>query len=153
MAVAAPSARPLTSAGSGAIAGRVALGVFIAATSIGLVALAALLYTVIRDGAGELDVAFIRNFASRIPSRAGIWPPLLGTIYLMGLVIVVSFPIGVGAAIYLEEFAPRNRFTAARFAMFVSISDVNRLRGANSSRYMAAPTPSGKDISVTNTIR
>ena len=113
MATAARSARPLTSAGSGAILGKVMLAVFIAATSIGLLALAALIYTVVRDGAGQLDVAFIRNFASRIPSRAGIWPPLLGTVYLMGLVIAVSFPVGVGAAIYLEEFAPRNRFTTA----------------------------------------
>jgi phosphate transport system permease protein len=86
---------------------------FAAATSVGLIALAALLYTVISQGAGEIDIPFIRNFASRIPERAGIWPPLLGTIYLMGLVTLVSFPIGVGAAIYLEEFAPRNRFTAA----------------------------------------
>ena len=105
--------RPLTGAGSRALGERLARVLFAAATSVGLIALAALLYTVISQGAGELDIPFIRNFASRIPERAGIWPPLLGTIYLMVLVTLVSFPIGVGAAIYLEEFAPRNRFTAA----------------------------------------
>ena len=87
--------------------------VFLGATLVGLVALAALLYTVVAQGAGEVDGAFIRNFASRIPARAGIWPPLIGTLWLMVLVTVASFPLGVGAAIYLEEFAPRNRWTAA----------------------------------------
>jgi phosphate transport system permease protein len=58
-------------------------------------------------------VPFIRNFASRIPERAGIWPPLVGTLWLMGLVTLAAFPLGVGAAIYLEEFAPKNRWTAA----------------------------------------
>lgn len=112
MALAA-SHRPLTAGGSRAVGEKLARFMFATATSVGLIALAALLYTVISQGAGEIDIPFIRNFASRIPERAGIWPPLLGTIYLMGLVTLVSFPIGVGAAIYLEEFAPRNRFTAA----------------------------------------
>jgi len=81
-------------------------------TALGLLALAALIATVVESGAREIDLAFIRNFASRIPERAGIWPPLIGTLWLMGLVTLFSFPIGVGAAIYLEEFAPRNRLTA-----------------------------------------
>lgn len=112
MALAATD-RPLTAGGSRAAGEKLARFLFAAATSVGLIALAVLLYTVISQGAGEIDIPFIRNFASRIPERAGIWPPLLGTIYLMGLVTLVSFPVGVGAAIYLEEFAPRNRFTAA----------------------------------------
>ena len=112
MALAAAD-RPLTAGGSRAVGEKIARISFAAATSVGLIALAALLYTVITQGAGEIDIPFIRNFASRIPERAGIWPPLLGTIYLMVLVTLVSFPVGVGAAIYLEEFAPRNRFTAA----------------------------------------
>ena len=105
--------RPFTASRTRLISGRVAAGVLFLSTIIGLIALAALLYTVITKGVGEIDVPFIRNFASRIPERAGIWPPLLGTIYLMILVTVLSFPIGVGAAIYLEEFAPHNRWTAA----------------------------------------
>lgn len=98
---------------SGLVLERIASAVFLAATLVGLVALAALLYTVIDRGAGEIDAPFIRNFASRIPERAGIWPPLVGTLWLMGLVTLAAFPLGVGAAIYLEEFAPRNRWTAA----------------------------------------
>ena len=84
----------------------------VAATLIGLVALLALIATVAKSGAGEIDLPFIRNFASRIPERAGIWPPLVGTMWLMGLVTLFAFPVGVGAAIYLEEFAPSNRLTA-----------------------------------------
>jgi phosphate transport system permease protein len=89
------------------------LSFLIASTAVGLIALAVLLATVADQGLGVLDWPFIRNFASRIPSRAGIWPPLVGTVYLMLLVTAFSFPLGVGAAIYLEEFAPRNRITAA----------------------------------------
>lgn len=91
---------------------RIARVIFAGAALVGLLALAVLLYTVVRQGAGSIDVPFVRNFPSRIPERAGIWPPLVGTLYLMVLVTLASFPIGLGAAIYLEEFAPRNKFTS-----------------------------------------
>jgi phosphate transport system permease protein len=48
---------------------------------------------------------------SKIPSNAGLWSAFVGTIYVMLIVLTVSFPIGVATAIYLEEFAPDNRFT------------------------------------------
>lgn len=79
---------------------------------IGLLTLATLLIEVVRDGAGRLDSNFINNLDSRIPARAGIKPALFGSLWLMGIVAVVSFPLGVGAAVYLEEFAPKNRFTS-----------------------------------------
>ena len=91
---------------------RAVVAFLVIATLIGLLALLALIATIVRSGAGEIDLPFIRNFASRIPERAGIWPPLIGTLWLMGLVTLLAFPVGVGAAIYLEEFAPRNRITA-----------------------------------------
>ena len=78
---------------------------------VGLLALATLLIDVVRDGASRLNGDFINNLDSRIPTRAGIKPALIGSLWLMGIVAVVSFPLGVGAAVYLEEFAPRNRFT------------------------------------------
>jgi phosphate transport system permease protein len=90
---------------------KAATATLLAATGIGLLALIILMTTIVRDGIGVIDMPFIRNFASRIPERAGIWPPLVGTVYLMILVTLISFPLGVGAAIYLEEFAPRNRWT------------------------------------------
>ena len=103
---------------------RAVVAFLLGSTLVGLVALAALIATVVDPGLGELDVPFLRNFASRIPERAGIWPPLVGTVWLMGLVTLFSFPVGVGAAIYLEEFAPRNRLTAMIEANIANLAAV-----------------------------
>jgi phosphate transport system permease protein len=77
----------------------------------GLLTLATLLADVLLDGVGRLSPDLLTRLDSRLPSRAGIKPALVGTLWLMGLVGTISFPIGVGAAVYLEEFAPRNRLT------------------------------------------
>ncbi len=79
---------------------------------IGLLTLATLLVDVLRRGIGGLDGAFVTSLDSRFPEKAGIKPALVGTLWLMGLTAVIAFPLGVGAAVYLEEFAPRNRLTA-----------------------------------------
>ena len=57
-----------------------------------------------------LDQMFLTSFASRIPARAGIYAPLIGTLYMMAITAAVAFPLGVGAAIYLEEYARQNWF-------------------------------------------
>ena len=93
--------------------GKLFTATLVLATGLAIASLLVLIGTVADRGLGVIDAGFLRNFASRIPARAGIWPPLVGTVYLMGLVMAFSFPLGVGAAIYLEEFAPRNRFTSA----------------------------------------
>jgi phosphate transport system permease protein len=79
---------------------------------IGLLTLVTLLIDVFRDGAGRVSGEFVSRLDSRLASRAGIKPALVGTVWLMGLVALISFPVGVGAAVYLEEFSPRNRLTA-----------------------------------------
>jgi phosphate transport system permease protein len=79
---------------------------------VGVLTLAALLVDVTRDGLGRLDTRLVTGLDSRLPSRAGIRPALVGTIWLMGLVALISFPLAVGAAIYLEEFAGRGRMTS-----------------------------------------
>jgi phosphate transport system permease protein len=78
---------------------------------IGLVTLLTLLVDIFRDGVPRLSGEFLTNLDSRLASRAGIKPALVGTVWLMGLVALISFPVGVGAAVYLEEFAPRNKLT------------------------------------------
>lgn len=83
----------------------------VVAMAVGLLTLGALIVDVVRDGWPVLSWDFIRNFPSRRPSEAGIRSALVGTIYMMLLVSVISFPLGVSAAIYLEEFAPKNRLT------------------------------------------
>ncbi|HEX7167433.1 MAG TPA: phosphate ABC transporter permease PstA [Acidimicrobiales bacterium] len=88
--------------------------VLFVATLVGVVALAMLLWSIYDRGWDRLaadPVAFLQNFASRRPTRAGIRAALWGSIWLMGLVALFAVPIGVGAALYLEEFAPRRRLT------------------------------------------
>jgi phosphate transport system permease protein len=83
-------------------------------TIVGVIALATLIWTILDDGWARLaadPVAFLSNYVSRLPARAGIRAALVGSAYLMVLTALFCFPIGVGAAIYLEEFAPRNRVT------------------------------------------
>jgi phosphate transport system permease protein len=83
-------------------------------TIVGVIALATLIWTIIDTGWARLwadPVAFLSNYVSRLPARAGVKAALVGSAYLMILTALFCFPIGVGAAIYLEEFAPRNRVT------------------------------------------
>ena len=56
-------------------------------------------------------VDFLTTLDSRYPDRAGIGPAFAGTVWLMIIVVSVTFPFGTGAAIYLQEFAPKNRLT------------------------------------------
>lgn len=79
---------------------------------IGLAMLGALLYNVLSQGLGLLDWDFITSFPSRFPERAGIQAALLGSIYVVAIAGSLAFTLGVGAAIYLEEYAARSRFAA-----------------------------------------
>ena len=74
---------------------------------VALGTLAVLLIDVFIDGAGRLSWLFLTSFPSRNPEQAGILSALVGTVYLMILTAVIAFPIGVGAAVYLEEYARR----------------------------------------------
>ncbi len=91
--------------------GRIFHVVFALATMIGILVLAALLFDIFRDGAGALDAAFLTNMPSRLPGRAGVKPALLGSIWVLVMTAVMAFPLGVGTAIWLEEYAPNNRLT------------------------------------------
>ena len=78
---------------------------------VGVLALVVLLANVFADGLGQLDIAFLTSFASRIPERAGIKGALVGSLWMLTLTAAISFPLAVGAAIYLEEYAPKNWIT------------------------------------------
>ena len=71
--------------------------------------LGVLLYQVSADGFVWLDWQFISSFPSRFPERAGIKSALVGTFWLISLVAVISIPVGVSSALYLEEFARPGR--------------------------------------------
>ncbi|MEQ1855862.1 MAG: phosphate ABC transporter permease PstA [Longimicrobiales bacterium] len=84
-----------------------------AATLVGVVALAVLLVDVLIDGLPRLNGAFLSSFASRFPERAGVRAALAGSIWLLVLTAILSFPVSVAAAIYLEEYASKGWLTKA----------------------------------------
>jgi phosphate transport system permease protein len=90
-------------------------------TFLSVLVLAVLVVDVLGDGIGRLSFDFLISYPSRFAERAGILGGLTGSISLMLIVAVLAFPLGVGAAVYLEEFAPDNRFTRL---MEVNISNL-----------------------------
>jgi phosphate transport system permease protein len=81
-----------------------------AAALIGVVVLALLLVDVTRDGSSMLSLQFLTSFPSQVfPENGGIYPALVGSLWLLGLTGVISVPLGLGAAVYLEEYAQDTR--------------------------------------------
>lgn len=58
---------------------------------------------------GRLSWSFLTGFPSRKAANAGILPALVGTLYLIGLTALIALPVGIGAAVYLEEYGRRSR--------------------------------------------
>lgn len=86
--------------------------IFLAATLLALLALVILLFRIVSQGAGNLSFEFLNSFASRFPDQAGIKAALVGSLWLMMVVAPTSIILGVGSAIYLEEYAKQNRITS-----------------------------------------
>ncbi|WP_028609990.1 phosphate ABC transporter permease PstA [Paenibacillus harenae] len=84
---------------------------FVVATSIGVIALCALIIDILIDGISRLQPDLFTNFPSRKADGSGMKSALVGTIYMLLIMAPVSFIFGVGAAIYLEEYAKKGRFT------------------------------------------
>jgi len=82
---------------------------FFLATTFALVTLVILLYRIVTQGVDYLSIDFLTNFASRFADKAGIKAALIGSLWLMAVVAPVSIILGVGTAIYLEEYAKKNR--------------------------------------------
>ena len=74
-----------------------------------LAALAALLLDVILDGAPRLSWQFLTTYPSRFAASAGILPAILGTFYVIVLTGLMAVPVGVAAAVYLEEYGAQGR--------------------------------------------
>ena len=97
------------------------LAVFgVLATLLGLVTLGALLYDVLIDGAGRLSWQFLTSYPSRRPEDAGIFAALVGSFYVIVLTAVIAIPLGVAAAVHLEEYA-----THGRLARLIEINIAN----------------------------
>ena len=85
--------------------------VLVCSTYFGIALLAVLLARIFMQGLPFLTWEFLSSFPSRKPAEAGILAALAGSLWLIALTIVTSVPVGIMTAIYLEEYAPKNRLT------------------------------------------
>lgn len=120
---------PLRSAQRRVWSDRSFLVLCLALTSMAVLILVVLLVTIWRDGAPSLSSEFITNWSSRNPEKAGIKAPLWGSVWVCAVCGLLAVPIGVGTAIYLEEFARRSRFNS-----FIKIN-ISNLAGVPSIVY------------------
>ncbi|MBD2385031.1 phosphate ABC transporter permease PstA [Cylindrospermum sp. FACHB-282] len=120
------------------------------ATLFALSVLAILLFNVLTDGLARLNWSFITSYPSRRPDIAGILSPLVGSIWLLVTIAIVSFPLGVGAGIYLEEYAKDTwltRFVEINIANLAAVpSIIYGLLGLQVFVRWMAPLTNGRSV-------
>jgi phosphate transport system permease protein len=80
-----------------------------ACTVFGILVLVVFIVNIIVTGIGRIDWQFLSSLPSRIPENAGVLTALVGTVWVLFLTAVIAIPVGVGAGIYLEEYARKHR--------------------------------------------
>lgn len=95
-------------------------GIGIACTSLGLIVLAIFLGDILMQGLSRIDWDFLMSLPSRRAERAGILPAWTGTAWILALTSVIAIPLGICAAIYLQEYGTRNRL-----AQIIELNIVN----------------------------
>jgi phosphate transport system permease protein len=85
-------------------------GVLIAATLFGIIMLIILMRQVFTDGLKYLDLDFLFSMPSRFAEKAGIYSALVGTIITMLVTAAAAIPIGIGTALYIEEYADQKKW-------------------------------------------
>jgi phosphate transport system permease protein len=80
-------------------------------TFLGLILLAVFIGNIVIDGIQRIDWNFLSALPSRRPEDAGIFTAMMGTVWILVLTTIISFPIGVAAGIYLEEYAKQGRLS------------------------------------------
>lgn len=88
---------------------RAFIGLCLVAVVLPLAILAVLVIDVVIDSVDRLSLDFLSSYPSRKPEQAGILPGLVGSVYLVLLTAAMALPVGVGAAVYLEEYGKRGR--------------------------------------------
>lgn len=83
----------------------------IVCTLVGILTLGALLADLVMDGASRLSLDFLTSFPSRFAERAGILSSWVGTLLIMTVTGFTAVPLGIGAGVYLEEYARKNWLT------------------------------------------
>ena len=84
----------------------------IIATFIGIILLAVFIGDIFKDGIQRLNLDFLSSLPSRFSEKAGIKPAMMGSVWIMAFTAIISFPLGVAAGIYLEEYARKNKFSS-----------------------------------------
>jgi phosphate transport system permease protein len=112
--------------GTRLLANNLAKTLFFLSTLFGLIVLVVLIYRVLKDGLPWINMDFLMNRLSTDPERAGIWGAITGTFWLMVVVAPVTMILGIGTAIYLEEYA-----TKGRIASFIK-TNISNLAGVPS---------------------
>lgn len=84
---------------------------FLLCTMIGLVVLVTLIVDTVLDGWDHITWEFLTSFSSSRPESAGIYGAIIGSIWLMAVTAPVAIILSVGTALYLEEYAPKNKIT------------------------------------------
>jgi len=83
--------------------------IFATSIALSLLVLIFLIFDIVRDSIGWLDLDFLRGNLSIFPEKAGIFGAIMGTVYMMLIVIPVTFILGASTAIYIEEYAKPGR--------------------------------------------
>lgn len=83
-----------------------------------------LLYTILSKGLPGITLEFLAKVPEEIDAGGGIGPVLFNSFYILILSLIISVPIGVGAGIYMAEYAPANRFTEGLRMCVESLSSV-----------------------------
>ncbi|MDF2523200.1 MAG: phosphate transporter, inner rane subunit PstA [Clostridiales bacterium] len=105
-------------------------GIIFLVTCIGVIVLFLLLLDLFQKGLSYLKPSFLTSFpSSKLPKASGILPGLIGSLYIIVLTVMFSVPIGLSTAIYLEEYAPKNKLTE-----FIKVN-VSNLSGTPSIVY------------------
>ena len=97
-------------AGGERLSGRIFEAVLLGCLGVGILVLAVLLYDTIATGASRFNLDLIRNMPSGRAARAGIQSAMMGTIWVIVTVAIITVPLGVATAVYLEEYADRTRW-------------------------------------------
>lgn len=100
------------------------------AAGIAVLLLIFFLTKIAMDGFGRLSPSFITDSLSARPQKTGIWPAIVGSFYVMALTALIAMPIGIAAAIYIEEFNTRRNW----FTNFVQLN-ISNLAGVPSIVY------------------
>ena len=85
--------------------------VTVIATILGVIFLVILLTDIFIKGIPNLNLNFLKGFSSSRPHKAGIAPAIVGSLYILILTILISVPLGIGTAIYIELYAKPSKFT------------------------------------------